>query len=92
MTPQSGFVPTDGLKVSGEIGWHAHGSGDLKDTDIDLAIIIESTAAIDPSYTTMVLWGISMGNEGVASTGIEYEVGYFGYERGTLTDVKAWDL
>ena len=33
-----------------------------------------------------------MGNEGVASTGIEYEVGYFGYERGTLTDVKAWDL
>ena len=75
MTPQSGFVPTDGLKVSGEIGWHAHGSGDLKDTDIDLAIIIESTAAIDPSYTTMVLWGMPMNANGFVNDVKVYEVG-----------------
>ena len=41
------FVPTKGLKVSGEIGWHQHGSSDKVDVDIDLAIIISAEETID---------------------------------------------
>ena len=85
LIPVSGFVPTSGLNVRGEIGWHTHGTGDLKDTDIDLAIIIESEEPIDPDYTTMVLWGLALDEEGFAIDSPRYEVGYFGYKRGKLS-------
>ena len=85
-------MPTEGLNVRGEIGWHTHGTGDLKDTDIDLAIIIESDEAIAPEYTTMVLCGLPLDEGGIVSDDLKYEVGYFGYKRGTLSDPEIWDL
>ena len=92
MAPKNGFVPTEGLSVHGEIGWHSHGSGDLKDTDIDLAIIISATATIDPTYTTMVLWGLPMNDQGLISDLKQYEVGYFAYKRGLEAEPATWDL
>ena len=92
LSPNTGFEPTAGLNIRGEIGWHTHGSGDLKDTDIDLAIILETDETIDPSYTTMVLWGLPLGEESLVTDEIKYEVGYFGYKRGTLSDPEIWNL
>ena len=90
LEPKAGFVPTEGLSVRGEIGWHAHGTGDLKDTDIDLAIIIESTATIDPSYTTMVLWGLPMSS--FLTAGSKYEYGYLAYKPASQGVKQVWDL
>ena len=73
-------MPTEGLNVRGEIGWHTHGTGDLKDTDIDLAIILESDVAIAPEYTTMVLVGTPLNDSGIAYDRLEYEVAYFEYQ------------
>ena len=73
-------MPTAGLNVRGEIGWHTHGTGDLKDTDIDLAIILESDEAIDPTYTTMVLLGVPLNDAGIVIESLEYEVAYFEYQ------------
>ena len=73
-------MPTAGLNVRGEIGWHTHGTGDLKDTDIDLAIILESDEAIDPTYTTMVLLGVPLNDAGIVIENLEYEVAYFEYQ------------
>ena len=73
-------MPTEGLNVRGEIGWHTHGTGDLKDTDIDLAIILESDEAINPEYTTMVLVGTPLNDSGIAFDSLEYEVAYFEYQ------------
>ena len=56
-----GFVPTTGLAVSGESGWHTHGSGEDKDYDIDLAIILTSTEPISTSITTMIAMMMPMG-------------------------------
>jgi len=53
-----GFVQTDGLGLSGEVGWHTHGSGDNIDVDVDLAMILTSTGDIDKTYTTMFFWAI----------------------------------
>ena len=92
LIPTTGFEPTAGLNVRGEIGWHTHGTGDIKDTDIDFAIILEAEETIDPSYTTMVLWGLPLGEEGLVTDEIKYEVGYFGYKRGTLSDPEIWNL
>ena len=30
-TIYGGFVPTGGLKISGEIAWHEHGTGKIRD-------------------------------------------------------------
>ena len=40
--------------MSGESGWHSHGSGEDKDYDIDLAIILTADEPISTSVTTMV--------------------------------------
>lgn len=54
------FVPTPGLKITGEVGWHKHGSTDRIDVHIDLAVTVSADEAIDPFYTTMVLWGLPL--------------------------------
>ena len=54
-------MPTTGLAVSGESGWHTHGSGEDKDYDIDLAIILTSTEPISTSITTMIAMMMPMG-------------------------------
>ena len=92
MTPSKNFVPTEGLSVRGEIGWHTHGTGDLKDTDIDLAIILESTQAIDPSYTTMVLWGLPLNEAGIVLDKEEYEVGLLEYKPADSNQELTLDL
>ena len=40
----------------------------------------------------MVLWGLPLGEEGLVTDEIKYEVGYFGYKRGTLSDPEIWNL
>ena len=92
MIPTTNFEPTQGLNVRGEIGWHTHGTGDLKDTDIDLAIIIESEEPIDPDYTTMVLWGIPLQEAGIVVEKLEYEVAYFEYRPAGTNREKTWIL
>ena len=52
------FTVTQGLTIRGEIGWHTHGSGDMKDVDMDLAIILESSTPITMNYNTFVMWAL----------------------------------
>ena len=92
LSPNTGFEPTAGLNIRGEIGWHTHGSGDLKDTDIDLAIILETDETIDPSYTTMVLWGLPMNESGIVYEKLEYEVGYLAYQPPYNGSEQTWIL
>ena len=40
----------------------------------------------------MVLWGQALSEEGLVSDNVKYEVGYFGYKRGTLSEPETWDL
>ena len=40
----------------------------------------------------MVLWGLPLDEGGIVSDDLKYEVGYFGYKRGTLSDPEIWDL
>ena len=54
-------MPTTGLAITGESGWHTHGSGEDKDYDMDLAIILNSTEPISTSMTTMVALMMPMG-------------------------------
>ena len=83
------FVPTKGLKVSGEIGWHQHGSSDKVDVDIDLAIIISAEETID--YTTMVMWAMPVLSQETPGS-LEYEVGLFEYQRGRFIEPNKWNL
>lgn len=62
------FTQTNGLGMSGEIGWHTHGSDDNIDVDMDLALVIGASSPIDPSYTTMMMWGIPIADELTTST------------------------
>ena len=73
------FVPTPGLKVTGEVGWHKHGSSDRIDVHIDLAVIVSADEAIDPFYTTMVLWGLPLDQNNEMAGELLYEVGFFEY-------------
>ena len=54
-------MPTTGLTITGESGWHTHGSGEDKDYDMDLAIILNSTEPIGTNMTTMVALMMPMG-------------------------------
>ena len=40
----------------------------------------------------MVLWGLPLDEGGIVSDDLKYEVGYFGYKRGTLSEPEIWDL
>lgn len=84
-------VVTPGLKVRGEIGWHTHGSGDKKDVDIDLAIIVDTTGNIDPLFTTMILWGLPITGQTLTTLPL-HEVGMLEYKRGSLSSVEKWNL
>ena len=84
-------VATPDLKVHGEIGWHTHGSGDKKDVDIDVAIIVEGTGKIDPLYTTIILWGLPITGQTLTTNSL-HEVGMLEYKRGTLSSVEKWNL
>ena len=53
-----GFDEVKGMQVRGEVGWHTHGSGDNKDVDIDLAVILSSTEPIPANYNTFLLWAL----------------------------------
>ena len=86
------FVPSSGLGLSGEIGWHTHGSADNIDVDIDLAIVIGSDEAINASYTTMAFWGLPIGDDFTLSEEPTWEVGALEYKRGYLSQVETWNL
>ena len=83
----STFQHTADLVAEGEIGYHMHGSGEDADIDIDLAVIITSSEAINPSYKTTFAWGIPMQTT-VTQEGSRYECGAFEYTRGNLTPAE----
>ena len=89
-TVAGNFTMTPGLTVTGELGWHSHGSGDNKDVDIDVAFKYQGTSDINTDYRTILLWGLPIED----ATGAQniYEVGMFEYERGDQTAIETWDL
>ena len=84
-----GFVPTPGLAVNGELGWHQHGSGNTYSVDIDLAVILTADEPIDSSYTNQILWSIPMDDHEFSHF---YEVGLFEYQRGLFSEPEKWNL
>lgn len=69
-----GFADSKGLRVRGEIGWHTHGSGENKDVDIDLAIILETDMKIATNYSTFILWALPMQDHALSDKDL-HEVG-----------------
>ena len=79
------------MEVSGEIGWHTHGTGDNIDVDMDLAVILSAEETIDPSVTNIVLVGQKLVNKGFSSAD-QFEVMMLKYKRGLLSDPEDWWL
>ena len=74
-TIENDFAMTPDLTISGELGWHSHGSGDNVDIDIDLAFKMQGTDNIDNNYRTILLWGLPI-EDTTGDTNV-YEVGMF---------------
>ena len=78
-------------QLRGEIGWHTHGSGDNKDVDIDLAMILSTTDPIPSNYNTFLLWALPVTDQALTDEEL-YEVGMLNYKRGTFKEPEKWDL
>ena len=90
-TVLGGFNVIKGMAVRGEIGWHTHGTGDNKDVDIDLAVILSTEEKIPTNYNTFLLWALPVTDQALTEQDL-YEVSMLNYKRGDLSTVNKWDL
>eukprot|EP00353_Schmidingerella_taraikaensis_P004132 CAMPEP_0185581292 /NCGR_PEP_ID=MMETSP0434-20130131/18223_1 /TAXON_ID=626734 ORGANISM="Favella taraikaensis, Strain Fe Narragansett Bay" /NCGR_SAMPLE_ID=MMETSP0434 /ASSEMBLY_ACC=CAM_ASM_000379 /LENGTH=131 /DNA_ID=CAMNT_0028199791 /DNA_START=12 /DNA_END=407 /DNA_ORIENTATION=+ len=86
-----GFNVVNGMALRGEIGWHTHGSGDNKDVDIDMAVILSADEDFPTNYNTFLLWSMPVVDHALSDEDL-HEVGMLNYKRGSLSTVEKWDL
>ena len=85
-----GFVPTP-IEIFGEVGWHQHGTEDIVDIDIDLAIVMKASEGdLDDSITYFLMWALDMDAE-IADES-NFEVGVLAYKQGATAEPELWNM